>query len=411
MDDTATYRRARAGTGTARVLRISALAIAAGFAVWLLSNVLLEVFLAGLIAVILRAVVDTAVRRARIPERAALALVSLLAVAIPLTFSYYLGSRLISETEQLFVQLHRQFEFLRNLYGQTPIGGLIFDQLSPRHAIGAHLSGYAETLATSTVGGLTTLFIIVVISLYFTISPETYLSGTLRLFPIPHRPRARLVLREIGHALRWWTLGQIASMITVGLLTGTGLVLLGVPMAFALAMLAGLCYFRALLRRDHRTYSDNDRHDDRQPANHAVGDGDIPGQPRRRGLRRLAHGSAQRDPFAACPVNPVDDHTRHCFWIARCHTGYADRRRRTRPGEGSLCRRRARGSRFRTSRSPRLPDRTTRWLKLHSSASEHFSLNGNPGPDDGHVFGSRSGECWQRRCHRVVERIGRLRRH
>jgi predicted PurR-regulated permease PerM len=77
-----------------------------------------------------------------------------------------------------------------------------------------------------------------------------YLDGTVRLFPPRHRPLARTVLEEIGHDLRRWLLGQFVDMVTVGGLSAIGLYFLGVPVPFALAVLAGLFtivpYFGAL---------------------------------------------------------------------------------------------------------------------------------------------------------------------
>jgi predicted PurR-regulated permease PerM len=65
----------------------------------------------------------------------------------------------------------------------------------------------------------------------------------VRLFPLSYRARAREVLNEIGCTLQWWLLGQAIDMAVVGVLTGIGLFLLGVPLALALAVLAGLFTF------------------------------------------------------------------------------------------------------------------------------------------------------------------------
>jgi predicted PurR-regulated permease PerM len=50
-------------------------------------------------------------------------------------------------------------------------------------------------------------------------------------------------LADIGDTLRRWALDQLIDMAVVGVLTGIGLILLGVPLAFALAVLAGLFTF------------------------------------------------------------------------------------------------------------------------------------------------------------------------
>jgi predicted PurR-regulated permease PerM len=106
-----------------------------------------------------------------------------------------------------------------------------------------HIANNAGTVASSALGGAVTAFILVVTALYFAISPGVYIDGTVRLFALPYRPRARSVLVAIGSTLRRWALGQLITMAVVALLVGVGLVLLDVPLAFALAALAGLFTF------------------------------------------------------------------------------------------------------------------------------------------------------------------------
>ena len=51
------------------------------------------------------------------------------------------------------------------------------------------------------------------------------------------------MLLEVGSTLQWWSLGQLIDMAVVGVLSGIGLMLLGVPLALALGVLAGLFTF------------------------------------------------------------------------------------------------------------------------------------------------------------------------
>jgi predicted PurR-regulated permease PerM len=87
-------------------------------------------------------------------------------------------------------------------------------------------------------------------ALYLAEAAETYLHGAVRLMPPAHRPLTRAVLQEMAYDLRRWMLGQSIDMLAVGGLTAVGLYFLGVPVPFALAVLAGLLtivpYFGAL---------------------------------------------------------------------------------------------------------------------------------------------------------------------
>jgi predicted PurR-regulated permease PerM len=87
--------------------------------------------------------------------------------------------------------------------------------------------------------------------LYFASNPHLYVKGLVTLLPEARRPRIHEVLDKVAHVLRWWFLGQLIDMAVVGVLTVTGLMIIGMPMALALGVLAGILtfvpYFGAIL--------------------------------------------------------------------------------------------------------------------------------------------------------------------
>ncbi|HTW71431.1 MAG TPA: AI-2E family transporter [Acetobacteraceae bacterium] len=221
------------------------IAVAAGFIllVWLLSDIILLIFMAVLIAVILRGISHWVARCTHVPEAAVLALVCVVVPALLLGFFYYIGPRLANESQDLYKQVHQQIDHLHDSYGNTPWGKSIFQWSSPTGAVQNHVVTYARTVATSTIGGLASALILIVTALYFAIAPGLYLRGLVILFPLKRRPRAHHVLLKIGSTLQWWSLGQLIDMVVVGVLTGLGLAILGVPLALALGVLAGLFTF------------------------------------------------------------------------------------------------------------------------------------------------------------------------
>ncbi len=227
----------------ARTLRVIALIAGAVLLIWLLADIVLLIFLAVLIAVMLRGVADWAAHHTGLGERSMLALVSIACLLMLAGFLYYIGPRLASQSQDLISTLHQHIDTLRENYGGTPWGHLIFQQLSPSKAMGENITSYATSVATSTLGSIGTAFVLTVTALYFAISPMLYVDGVVRLFPLPYRSRARHVMLDIAATLRWWSLGQLIDMIVVGVLTVIGLDLLGVPLALALGVLAGLLTF------------------------------------------------------------------------------------------------------------------------------------------------------------------------
>ena len=100
-------------------------------------------------------------------------------------------------------------------------------------------------------GAIASVFVLIVTMLYFAANPTLYVKGLVTLLPKEKRARAYDVLEKVAHVLRWWFLGQLIDMAVVGVLTVVGLALIGMPMALALGVLAGLLtfvpYFGAIL--------------------------------------------------------------------------------------------------------------------------------------------------------------------
>jgi predicted PurR-regulated permease PerM len=97
--------------------------------------------------------------------------------------------------------------------------------------------------AMSTLGAAANMLLVLVLGIYLAADPGLYRRGVLRLVPSRHRTLASNVLNAAAVALRKWLGGQLVAMLLVGVLTGLGLALLGVPLAFSLAVIAALLEF------------------------------------------------------------------------------------------------------------------------------------------------------------------------
>ncbi|MCB8988775.1 MAG: AI-2E family transporter [Ardenticatenaceae bacterium] len=85
--------------------------------------------------------------------------------------------------------------------------------------------------------------VILFIGLYLAFEPDKYVNGFIKLLPQASRRRAGVVLDEVAYTLRWWLVGRFASMTVIGVLSVIGLLLLGIPLAFILGVVAGLLTF------------------------------------------------------------------------------------------------------------------------------------------------------------------------
>src|ERR1039457_4993329 len=65
----------------------------------------------------------------------------------------------------------------------------------------------------------------------------------MRIVPPAHRGTAERLFAMTGYILRRWLIGQMVVMVTIGVLSGIGLWLLGIEAAFALGLMGGLLCF------------------------------------------------------------------------------------------------------------------------------------------------------------------------
>jgi predicted PurR-regulated permease PerM len=213
--------------------------------VWLLSSVILMVFAAILVAVAYRATAEWIARHTGIPIRWSLALVAVVFVAFVAGTAWWTGGMLLDQLNQLVAQLVDRLTDLNHSLQGTEWGKNLGDYLNTQRLFSG-AQAVAERFAGATVtmlGVLGAVVIIVFAAVYLAINPTLYFRGLVRLLAPDYRDRGSEVLSEIGVALRLWLIGRAIDMVVVVILTFAGLMLLDVPLAFLLALIAGLLNF------------------------------------------------------------------------------------------------------------------------------------------------------------------------
>jgi predicted PurR-regulated permease PerM len=89
--------------------------------------------------------------------------------------------------------------------------------------------------------------LVIILAFYMAFDGRRYVRSLLMLFPKERRDVGTELIRGVGRALPQWLLGRLSSMAVVALLTAPGLMLLGIPLAFVLALIAGLFSFVPVL--------------------------------------------------------------------------------------------------------------------------------------------------------------------
>jgi len=93
------------------------------------------------------------------------------------------------------------------------------------------------------IGGLTTMFLILVLGIYFAIEPQLYRRGVGWMLPSDRRDYFEGTAERMAHALRRLMFGRIVGMVVEGVATWLMLWVYGVPMAALLGLITGLLAF------------------------------------------------------------------------------------------------------------------------------------------------------------------------
>jgi predicted PurR-regulated permease PerM len=162
-------------------------------------------------------------------------------VLIGLLF-WLIGSKVQTQIAQLTDTLPKSIENAKSQLNSTPMGQKVLEKItSPEAAKKAKT--VASTFFQTTFGVLGDLYVVLFLGIFFTVGPETYKKGIVQLVPARGRKKADDVLNKLNGSLKKWLKGKLFAMLVVFILTSIGLVIIGVPMWLALALMAGILNF------------------------------------------------------------------------------------------------------------------------------------------------------------------------
>jgi len=116
-----------------------------------------------------------------------------------------------------------------------------FTQLSEQiQPLYNRLLGGGFTFFSTSVGIILNTLLVLVLTIMLLADPTPYRNGFIRLFPAFYRRRVDEILKLCERALQGWLVGTLFSMTFLLVLSFIGLLLLGIDLALAQAMLTGL---------------------------------------------------------------------------------------------------------------------------------------------------------------------------
>jgi len=236
-------KRAPAGEGSLAdgqfVRRTFLVGLVAGlFAVlWAISEILLLIFAAVLLAVALRAMAERLSSHTHASQRWSLLIAGAVLFGLLVVAVFLFGSHLSAQFQGLVTQLQAVQDTLTGYLGGEPIRNLLgTGSVGP---LFVRVLSWGTTAMTAVAG----LVLVIIAGIYMAISPAVYREGFIKLFPIEWHDRIGTTLDDSASALRLWLGAQMAAMAIVGVLIAVGALLLGIPSPLALGLIFGLSEF------------------------------------------------------------------------------------------------------------------------------------------------------------------------
>lgn len=224
-------------TGIVLIMVLIVALILKGFKVLLLAlaGILISIFFHGIASIL----------QSKLPLKRTPALIIsvLLFIMVSSGISLLLYPQVSTQINSLEKELPEAASSAKEKIEETEVGQWLIGQIK---TISEQSEGGGEKITSffsSFFGGLGDIYIIFFLGIFFMAQPDLYKRGIITLFPKHKRKRAKEVVNTLGYTLKRWLLGKLFSMLIVGILTGIGLAILGIPLALTLALFAAVVSF------------------------------------------------------------------------------------------------------------------------------------------------------------------------
>jgi predicted PurR-regulated permease PerM len=218
--------------------------LVAGYLLYQVFSIVIMLFLAFIITVALNPLVTGIQRRLKLSRATSTGIVYFLVVTLTLIVLGVILPPLVGEMYQLSMEV---FHLAQNLEVPFFLRDILSEFNVPSSVAGAVVGQVGNSVAsvfsgiTSTFFGVFSFTTTIVMSFYLMLD-RPQLARKVMWFTrdMAYIEKTEGFVRSLEHQLGGWVRGQSILMLVMGLLTYVGLVLLGVPYALPLAVLAGM---------------------------------------------------------------------------------------------------------------------------------------------------------------------------
>lgn len=151
---------------------------------------------------------------------------------------WFMGSKIQDQISTLSDTLPHTIKEAKGKLAETPLGRKVLELTSGGNS--DKLFATASQFFSTSFGVLGNMYIILFLGIFFTASPSMYKDGMVLLIPPDHKELARNIINRISFSLKGWLKGTMLSMIMIIILLPIGLMIMDIPLALVLGLLAGI---------------------------------------------------------------------------------------------------------------------------------------------------------------------------
>jgi len=213
---------------------------------WLGRVILLLLFAAIVVAASMSSVVNWLGARLRLGAKTAFATILVLAVGAVLLVIWLSGPNIIDQFANLQMDLPRAANQLIERVNGYGWGRWLLAEWSGYSQLSSNVSSAMTRIGgivLSTATLLSGMVIVVILGLYLAAEPKVYFEYFQRVTPSAYKLKLDMCAAAAVRNLRFWVLSRLLSMSSIGILVAGGLLLLGVPLAGILGLIAALLTF------------------------------------------------------------------------------------------------------------------------------------------------------------------------
>ena len=201
-------------------------------------NVLLMILAGSLIAVYFHGLGDMIERRTKLNRRLSMVISVVGSFVILGVLLWFMGTKIQDQIALLTESLPHTIESAKIKLSQSSTGNKILDYLSEDS--NSKWMATAQRFFSTSFGVMGNLYVILLLSIFFTANPNIYKDGMLKLIPQENKRLAKTCIDRTSVVLKGWLKGTMLSMVLITILIALGLSIMGIPGALVLAMLTGM---------------------------------------------------------------------------------------------------------------------------------------------------------------------------